>query len=180
MLVKSTSVPFQRSRGKFNGWPDLASAPHPQPLSPRRGEGSKATGTRSAMKRPIPHTPARSAEAIQFARDQRSTANEFVQTVWQWIRNRQICNQKFRREFPIPPYTADFCCVELKLILELDGAGHVTEPGREHDRIRDDVLTSQGYRVMRIAGYDVLREPEMVLERIESFVRQRMEELRVT
>ncbi|WP_254507065.1 DUF559 domain-containing protein [Anatilimnocola floriformis] len=82
-------------------------------------------------------TAARAPEAIQFARDQRATGNEFVQTVWVWIRNRQIYRQKFRREYPVPPYTADFCGVELNLVLELDGASHVTESGREHDRIRD-------------------------------------------
>lgn len=92
------------------------------------------------MKRPIQHTPARAPEAIQFARDQRTTANEFAQTVWQWIRNRQICRQKFRRECPVPPYTADFCCVELKLILEVDGADHVTTEGQERDRVRDEDL----------------------------------------
>jgi len=48
----------------------------------------------------------------------RATANEFASTEWQWVRNRQIANQEFRREYPIPPYTADCCCVELKLILE--------------------------------------------------------------
>jgi very-short-patch-repair endonuclease len=67
---------------------------------------------------------ARAPEAIEFARAERASANEFASTVWQWIRNRQICKQKFRREYPIPLYTADFCCVELKLILESDGAGH--------------------------------------------------------
>ena len=79
---------------------------------------------------------ARDPEAIEFARDQRAAANEFARTVWQWVRNRQVCRQKLRREYPIPPYTADFCCVELKLILEIDGAEHLTEEGRERDRIR--------------------------------------------
>ena len=76
---------------------------------------------------------ARSPNAIEFARAQRATANEFASTVWQWVRNRQICKQKFRREYPIPPYTADFCCVELKLILEMDGAEHFSEAGKERD-----------------------------------------------
>jgi very-short-patch-repair endonuclease len=65
---------------------------------------------------------ARSPEAIGFAHTERATANQFAGTVWQWVRNRQIAGQKFRREYPTPPYTADFCCVELKLILEIDGA----------------------------------------------------------
>src|SRR3712207_4030631 len=111
------------------------------------------------MKRPIKHTPARSSEAIEFARDQRSTANEFAATVWQWIRNRQVCRQKFRREYPVPPYTADFCCVELKLILEVDGASHVSDEGKVRDLTRDEALSEQGYRVVRISGYDIVREP---------------------
>jgi very-short-patch-repair endonuclease len=109
----------------------------------------------------------RNPEAIEFARDQRARANDIAQTVWQWVRNRGICRQKFRREDPRPPYTADFSCVELKLILEVDGAAHLTEDGQEHDRVRDELLAKQGYRVVRIAGYDVLREPDATRQRIE-------------
>ena len=79
---------------------------------------------------------ARSPDAIEFARGQRAAANEFARTVWQWVRNRQICDQKFRREYAIPPYTADFCCVELRLILEVNGANHLTEDGQQRDRLR--------------------------------------------
>ncbi len=64
---------------------------------------------------------ARSPETIEFARAERAAMNEFARIVWQWVRNRQICDQRFRREYAIPPYTADFCCVELRLILEIDG-----------------------------------------------------------
>lgn len=120
---------------------------------------------------------ARSPEAIKFARFERATANEFSRTIWQWIRNRQIYNQKFRREYPIPPYTADFCCVELKLILEVDGAGHFTQAGKKRDRERDAFLDRNGYRVVHIAGYEVLREGELVLERIVREVKERMREL---
>ena len=122
---------------------------------------------------------ARSAETIEFARSQRASANEFADTVWQWVRNRQICNQKFRREYPIPPYTADFCCVALKLILEIDGADHFTGAGQERDRVRDEFLSRQGYRVVRISGYDVLRAGNEVFEMIREEVGKRMQELGV-
>ena len=49
------------------------------------------------------------ADAIALARDQRDRANQFAQAVWHIVRNRRLRNQKFRREYPIPPYTADFC-----------------------------------------------------------------------
>jgi very-short-patch-repair endonuclease len=120
---------------------------------------------------------ARSPNAIEFARAQRATANEFASTVWQWVRNRQIRKQKFRREYPIPPYTADFCCVELKLILEMDGAEHFSEAGKERDRVRDEFLARQGYRVVRISGYEILREGNHVLEMIGQQVEKRISEL---
>ncbi len=100
---------------------------------------------------------ARSDEAIEFARDQRRASNEFAAIVWQWIRNRQICRLKFRREFPIPPYTVDFCCVDSMLIIEVDGKAHLTEQGRESDDVRDRFLRKQGFKVLRIRGYEVTR-----------------------
>jgi very-short-patch-repair endonuclease len=122
---------------------------------------------------------ARSPEAIAFARAQRATANEFTRTVWQWVRNRQICNQKFRREYPVPSYTADFCCVELKLILEIDGTDHFTTAGQERDRVRDGLLKGQGYQIVRISGYDVLRAGNEVIEMIREQVARPMKELGV-
>ena len=88
-----------------------------------------------------------------------------------------MCNQKFRREYPIPPYTADFCCVALKLILEIDGADHFTAAGQERDRVRDEFLSRQGYRVVRISGYEILRAGNEVLEVIREEVAKRMQEL---
>ena len=87
----------------------------------------------------------RDPDAIAFARDQRVRANEFARDVWQIVRNRGCRNQKFRREYPIPPYTADFCCVALKLIVEVDGEHHQTDEGRERDKRRDRYLAEQGY-----------------------------------
>ena len=112
----------------------------------------------------------RSSEAIEFARSQRRTANEFSSTVWQWIRNRQIDGVKFRREFPIPPYTVDFCCVERMLIVEVDGQAHFSEEGKRQDHVRDHYLQRLGYRILRIPGYEVIRDGSKVIHQIREFV----------
>ena len=114
-------------------------------------------------------------EAIAFAREPRASANEFSRAVWWIVRNRGCRGQKFRREYPIPPYTADFCCVALKLILEVDGEHHQTAEERERDLHRDQFLTDQGYEMMRIPGYDVLRDPAGVRNRIEYAIDRRIE-----
>ena len=122
--------------------------------------------------RSIKRTPARSEASIEFARDQRQMANEFAATVWQWLRNRQIERRKFRREHPIPPYTVDFCCVEDRLVIEVDGEPHLTEAGQRYDRDRDRFLNQLGYRVLRIPGYEVIREDGQALQKIRDFVRE--------
>ena len=116
------------------------------------------------------HSKSLSKEAIDFARSQRQEANEFAWTVWQWLRNRKCHGQKFRRELPIPPYTADFCCIELMLIVEIDGEPHLTAEGRERDRVRDQYLRELGYKILRVPGYEVIREDGKAHKQICDFV----------
>ena len=115
---------------------------------------------------------ARSEDAIHFAKSQRRQANEFAWLVWQWIRNRQCLGCKFRREYPLPPYTVDFCCIEYKLVIEVDGVAHETLDGLRYDQRRDRFLTKQGFRILRIRGFEVVRDGRKVIERIERFVQE--------
>ena len=114
---------------------------------------------------------ARSKKSIDFAKLQRQMSSDYVLTVWHWLRDRKISGQKFRREHPIPPYTADFFCVALGLVIEVDGKPHLTPEGMEHDRIKDQFLKSKGYAILRIPGYEILRDPDSVRNRIMEFVR---------
>ena len=115
----------------------------------------------------------RNPEATAFARDQRAMANEFARDVWQMVRNRLCGGAKFRREYTIGPYTVDFCCIALKLIVEVDGEHHFQERGRQRDQRRDRYLADLGYEVLRIPGYDLLRDPLAARQRIEQAIQQR-------
>ena len=121
-------------------------------------------------KRARNRSPARSPEAIAFARDQRATSNEFAHALWQLLRNRQCRGRKFRREYPIPPYMVDFCCPALKLVIEVDGEHHLTGKGKARDRRRDRLLLENGYRSLRISGYAVLADPGGVMRLIEEAI----------
>ena len=90
------------------------------------------------------------------------------------VRSRHCRGEKFRREYPIAPYTVDFCCVALKLIIEVDGEHHQTDEGRRHDQRRDRYLAEQGYEVLRIPGYEVLRNAAKVRCLIEQAIDNRM------
>ena len=71
---------------------------------------------------------------ITKARSLRQNQTDVEHLLWQKLRNRQILNFKFRRQFPIPPFIVDFCCVELKLIIELDGSQHFEQAIYDKER----------------------------------------------
>ena len=82
--------------------------------------------------------------------------------LWQQLRKRPD-GLKFRKQFPIGEMTVDFACLERRLIIEVDGEEHSFGDQPRRDAARDAVLQRQGFRVMRIAGRDVLRNMDGVL-----------------
>ena len=75
---------------------------------------------------------------------------------------------KFRRQFPIEPYIADFVCLELKLIIELDGSQHFDQIA--YDNERTDFLKQRGFKVLRFWNNDVFKNTEGVLESIRLII----------
>ena len=84
-----------------------------------------------------PRISRRDPERTDYARSQRKQAKEFSHDVCQMIRASRMLGEKFRREYPVGPYTLDFVCVDLRLNIEIDGDDHLTEDGKSHDLLRD-------------------------------------------
>jgi very-short-patch-repair endonuclease len=70
---------------------------------------------------------------------------------------------KFRRQHPLGNYIVDFICLEMKLVIELDGGQHTEPDKREYDRRRDVWLEKEGYRVLRFWDNQVLLNINEVL-----------------
>ena len=85
------------------------------------------------------------------ARGLRGNMTDAEQLLWRDLRRNQL-GWRFRRQFPIPPYIADFACVEARLIVESDG-GQYALPG-DHD-LRDQQLRRLGWRVLRFWNNDI-------------------------
>jgi very-short-patch-repair endonuclease len=58
----------------------------------------------------------------------------------------------------------DFCCVQHKLIVELDGDQHDEEGQIAYDRVRTAYLRTCGYRVLRFWNSEVFEDLETVLD----------------
>ena len=72
----------------------------------------------------------------------------------------------FRRQHPIGPYIADFCCVPIRLVIELDGHFHADAPRVPRDELRTQWLREHGYRVLRFPNDEVWKDIEGVLAAI--------------
>lgn len=113
-------------------------------------------------RRPIP------ARMLDFARQLRKDATDAEGLLWRLLRNRQLDDRKFRRQYPVAGYVLDFYCVEARLAVEVDGGGHNEETQLDHDMLRDERLRNVGIRVLRFWNHDVLRNTEAVLRQIWS------------
>jgi len=102
------------------------------------------------------------------ARTLRKNQTDVEQRLWLHLRNRRLLNYKFRRQCPIEPYVVDFACLDLKLIIELDGGQHADQIG--YDEQRSVWLEKRGFKVIRFWNNDVTENIDGVLEAIRLII----------
>ncbi len=96
----------------------------------------------------------------QRSRDLRRDQTDVERILWRYLKARQVNGWRFRRQHPVPPYVADFACVEAKLIVEADGGQHVDSA---HDAMRDQRLKDAGWRILRFWNVDILHHmPDII------------------
>ena len=76
----------------------------------------------------------------------------------------------FRRQRPILNYIADFVCLDLKLIIEVDGLTHNFEDVIERDKQKELALQHAGFTVMRFTDKEVLNGIEGVRNAIALWI----------
>ena len=108
--------------------------------------------------------PERDSRTTSIARNLRRNQTDAERLVWSKLRGRQLNGAKFRRQFPLPPYIADFCCEDALLIVEIDGGQHAEAV--EADKERTAFFEQEGYRVVRFWNNDVLENIDGVAEDI--------------
>jgi very-short-patch-repair endonuclease len=111
---------------------------------------------------------ARTVYQIDNARELRHTLTESEGLAWSLLRRLRSTGFKFRRQHPVGPYIADFCCVECRLIVELDGSVHGQPVQARRDARRDEDLKRMGYTVLRLSNGIVLNAPELFVEKVVS------------
>lgn len=100
------------------------------------------------------------------ARGLRQGSSDAEALLWSRLRARQLGDFKFRRQHPIGHYFADFACIEIGLVIELDGGQHAADAGASYDNKRSREMATLGFQTLRFWNNDVLLHTEAVLEKI--------------
>ena len=89
-----------------------------------------------------------------------------------WYDYLRIYPIRFSRQKVLGKYIADFYCAKAKLIIELDGSGHYTDEGKQHDEERTAFLEGYGLTVIRILNSEINKNFSGVCEYIDNLVKQ--------
>ena len=91
----------------------------------------------------------------KLARELRRNSTKQERILWKLLRNNNLKNYKFKRQYPIGDYIVDFVSREKWLIIELDGGQHNELTNKEYDLKRTQYLESRGFKVLRIWNNDI-------------------------
>ena len=106
------------------------------------------------------------AGLVDRARELRKHHTPAEGVVWELLRDQRFAGLKFRREHQINNYIADFFCAEHRLDIEIDGGIHGSPEAAAKDGVRDAMLRSLGFKVLRFPNRLVLDQPEEFLGQI--------------
>jgi very-short-patch-repair endonuclease len=88
------------------------------------------------------------------------------QEVKLWVKLRELksLGHHFRRQAPLGIYIVDFISFGDKIVIEADGGQHNLDSNIRSDELRDQFLSSQGFKVLRFWNSDVDGNLDAVME----------------
>lgn len=116
----------------------------------------------------------RNQKLKEYSQSLRKNQTKEENLLWyQFLRHYPL---RFRRQYVIGNYIADFYCHQASLVVELDGSEHYDPDGLAKDRQRTQYLESLGLKVLRFSNLDVLRQFRRVCAAIDLAVKERITE----
>ena len=86
------------------------------------------------------------------------------------MKAKQLRGFQFRRQRPVVNYIADFVCMELMLIIEVDGLTHHWDETILKDKKKQTDLEAMGFTVLRFTDDEVLNNIKTVHDFLENWI----------
>lgn len=106
-----------------------------------------------------------------YANKLRKNMTKAEACLWKYaLKSKKLKGYTFRRQRPVLKYIADFMCLDLKLVIEVDGGTHLEAATIAKDKVKQKDLEEAGYTVLRFTDHEVLKYMNAVIGCIEEWV----------
>ena len=105
-----------------------------------------------------------------YSKENRKNQTHSETIIWEELRNNKL-GVKFRRQHAIEEYIVDFVCISLNLVIEIDGEIHNSEEHKEFDKIREEYLSYEGFKVIRFTNSEIKDNLQGVLNSIKEEIK---------
>ena len=107
-------------------------------------------------------------QKILIARELRKSQTPSEKILWQALRNRQLLNLKFHRQYVIAGFILDFYCPAMKLGIEVDGGVHNLKDIKIYDTEREKIIKEHGIAIIRFTNNNIKNNLPAVLDQIKT------------
>ena len=113
---------------------------------------------------------------LSYRRQLRQKMTKSETVLWKHIKGNHL-GYKFRRQYSVGNYIADFASAKIKLVIEVDGFTHADESVFEKDQKKENFLKENGYTVKRYSSEQVFKNLDDVLADIYEICKELSERL---
>ena len=90
--------------------------------------------------------------------------------LWKYALRANQRGYQFRRQRHVLNYIVDFVCLELRLVIEVDGFTHSLDETIIKDEIKQKALEEAGYCVIRFSDSDILKGMNHAINTIDYYI----------
>jgi very-short-patch-repair endonuclease len=105
-------------------------------------------------------------DTLEKAKLLRKSETNAEKLLWERLKSKKFYGYKYRRQHPISQFMVDFCCHELKLVIEVDGEIHNKPEKKEYDENRTAELEKYELKILRFTNNEIENDIEQVLHSI--------------
>jgi very-short-patch-repair endonuclease len=109
---------------------------------------------------------------VQKRKFLRNHATKAERILWRYLKNSQLENTKFRRQYSIDQFVIDFYCPDIKLAIELDGSSHFSKDQFPYDIEREKYIKSFGIKIQRFTNEEIYTKLDLVLIQIANKINE--------
>jgi very-short-patch-repair endonuclease len=102
------------------------------------------------------------------ANSMRKTMTKAELLIWDQIKSDKL-GIKFRRQYIIENYIADFANLSHKIIIEIDGDSHINS--LEYDNHRTDILKIYGFNIIRFNNDEIYNNLDIVILKLKEIIK---------